>query len=283
MTLRQLLTKLNMEKHIKTLVFLLVLIALGVAALFVFQSKLLFYPTVIDKKYIFKFDIPFEEKFIKYGDGKEIHGLLFKPTQPVARILYFHGNGGALDSWGYLGAELSKQLNSEVLIVDYPGFGKSSSGLASSEVELYESAEAAIKILQSNVDAPLPIILYGRSLGSGIASYLSNKIAVQALILETPYLSLKAMAEVVFPLVPTFLVRYDLDNQKNIKKLKIPILIIHGTADTLIPFSHAQQLANESKQSSFIIIDGGGHNNLPDYPQYWVALKKFTEPLTQKN
>ena len=259
----------------KLILFFSTVLILCVSVLYFFQSKLLFFPVHLEKNHVFKFDMPFEEKFISYGDQEIIHGVLFKPSHPVGRILYFHGNGGALDSWGYAGAELAQKLNCEVLILDFPGYGKSTGDLPTSEKALYESGEAALKELVSSTDSALPIILYGRSLGSAVASYLASKSNVQGLILETPYLSIKAMAAVMFPIVPSFLVRYDLDNQKNILNLTMPVLIIHGTADSVIPYSQAKRLANESSKANFMTIEGGGHNDLSNFPQYWEGVQKF--------
>ncbi len=267
----------------KLIIFFSVVIILGIFALFFFQSRLLFYPTSLDKNYVFKFDVPFEEKFISYGDQEIIHGLLFKPAYPTGRILYFHGNGGALDSWGYAAAELAQKLNHEVLILDYPGYGKSSGNLPTSEKALYESGAAALKELVASTDSTLPIILYGRSLGTAVASYLASKNVVQGLILETPYLSIKAMAAGMLPLIPSFLVRYDMDNQKNILNLTIPLLVIHGTTDAVIPYSHAERLVKESPKSNLITIDGGGHNDLSNFPQYWESIEKFINVLKTKS
>ncbi|MGZ3726130.1 MAG: alpha/beta hydrolase, partial [Pseudobdellovibrio sp.] len=83
--------------------FILIIIAVVVllsAGLFFFQSKILFHPVVLDKDYKFKFDLPFEEKFIKYSENKMIDAVLFKPSNPSVRILYIHGNAGSLMEWG---------------------------------------------------------------------------------------------------------------------------------------------------------------------------------------
>ena len=267
---------------VKLTVFSLCIILLIVSGLWFFQSKLLFFPTRLEENFLFEFNVQFEEKFISYGDKEVIHGLLFKPDQPVGRILYFHGNGGALDSWGYAGAEIAKKLKCDVLILDYPGYGKSSGSLPKNEKALYESAEAGLKELISGSDSTLPIILYGRSLGSGVASHLATTNAVQALILETPYESIKEMAAVMVPFAPSFLVRYDLDNAKNIKELSVPILIIHGTADSVIPYSQAQRLNRENPKADFVTIEGGGHNDLSNFSQYWAVVESFVNRLSAK-
>lgn len=260
---------------LRVLLFLIFVLAVFI---YLFQSKLLFYPTKLAQDFVFKFALPHEEKFISY-DNEKVHGLLFKAEKPKARILYFHGNGGALDSWGEVGVELSQKFSSDVLVMDYPGYGKSTGGLPKSEKELYQSAEAAFAEFVAVTDKSLPIIIYGRSLGSAVASYLAAKNTVQALILETPYTSMKEMAEQVFPLVPSFLVRYDLDNTKNIKELNIPILIIHGTQDAVVPFSQGQQLATQNSKAIFVTVQGGQHNDLSEYPTYWSSVEKFVQSL----
>ncbi|AZZ35437.1 alpha/beta hydrolase [Bdellovibrio sp. qaytius] len=261
---------------IRVLVFLIVA---GAALLYYFQSKLLFYPAKLEKNFAFSFSLPHEEKFISYNK-ETLHGLLFKANKPKARMMYFHGNRGALDKWGQVGADLSEKLNCDIFILDHPGFGKSTGSLPTSEKELYESADAAFAEFIASTDKTLPIILYGRSLGSALASYLASKNKVQALILETPYLSIKAMAKVLFPFVPSFFVHYDLDNAKNIQGLNIPILILHGTGDTVVPYIQGKELAALNSNAEFITIDDGNHNTLANYPLYWNAVENFVAKIS---
>lgn len=261
---------------LKILIFL---ILTAVVLLFLFQSKLLFHPVKLQKDFVFKFSSSFEEKFYPYNKNV-LHGLLFKSVQPKARMIFFHGNAGALDSWGQVGVNLSTKLNADVLVLDYPGFGKSDGEIPTSERELFESAEAAFDDFAATTDKSLPMIVYGRSLGSAVASYLATKKNVQALILETPYTSMKAMAGHIFPLIPSLLVRYDLDNEKNIHGLNIPILIIHGTADRVVPYSQGKQLAAAKSNVDFVTIEGGDHNDLDGYQLYWESINKFVAKIS---
>lgn len=261
---------------LRILVFLVVV---AVALLYFFQAKLLFYPTKLATNLVFKFAIPHQEKFIAY-DGEILHTLLFKASNPKARVLYFHGNGGALDTWGQVAVELVEKLNVDVLIVDYPGYGKSTGALPSTEQAMYRSGEAAFAELLKSTDGNLPLIVYGRSLGSAVASHLAAKPEVRALILETPYTSMKAMAKVVFPYVPSFLVRYNLDNEINLRQVNVPVLILHGTNDNVVPYSQGKELHSQKATSDFISIDGGSHNNLSDYPRYWDAVINFVRQIS---
>ena len=257
---------------------LLVLVTVAVALLYFFQARLLFYPTKLATNLVFKFPIPHQEKFIAY-DGEILHTLLFKSSNPRARLIYFHGNGGALDSWGHVAVDLVQKLNVDVLIVDYPGYGKSSGSLPVSEQALYRSAEAAFAELLKSTDSQLPLIVYGRSLGSAVASHLAAKPEVRALILETPYTSMKAMAKVVFPYVPSILVRYNLDNEINLRAVNVPILILHGTNDNVVPYGQGKELHSQKATSEFVSIDGGSHNDLPEHALYWDAVINFVANL----
>ena len=244
------------------------------ACVFLFQSRILFYPARLAADYTFNFTLPVEELYISYGNGKKVHALLFKPENPLGRILYIHGNRGALDTWGATAQELAKKLNCEVLIFDYPGFGKSGGALARNEVAMFESAAAAFRELSGREPA-LPVILYGRSLGSGVAAHLATRYPIRGLILETPYLSIVAMGARFFPFFPAFFVRYNINSQKNIKNLKIPILILHGTKDETVPYAQGSQLAKENAAAEFVSFEGGRHNNLATYPQFWPRLEAF--------
>lgn len=253
---------------------LIALVVIAFVLLFFFQSKLLFHPVKLEKGFIFNFTLPYEEKFFTYGN-KSIHGLFFKAANPKVRIIFFHGNMGALDTWGNVGVDLNQRLNADVLVLDYPGFGKSEGDVPTSEIAMYESAEAAFDNFIASSDNNTPVILFGRSLGSAVASHLAAKKKVHALILETPYTSMKAMAKVVLPFVPGFMVRYNLDNESNIEKLNMPILILHGTADRVIPYTQGKQLAAKNTLTELITIEGGDHNDLSAFAIYWQAIEKF--------
>ena len=242
--------------------------------IYFFQKYLIFFPDKLPNDYVFNFKNLAEEKFVTYSENKKIHGLLFKVKYPKSRIIYFHGNGGSLDSWGEVADTLSERLRSEVLILDYPGYGKSDGQLASNQKELLESATAAYNEFIKISDSKLPLVIYGRSLGTGVASYLAINSNAELLVLETPYSSIRAMAKKRFPILPSFLLRYDFDNEKNLKDIKIPVVIFHGTADSVVPFEQGHSLASVmNSKSKFVTISGGEHNNLSDFPDYWQALE----------
>lgn len=243
---------------------------------FFFQERLIFFPSKIPKDFTFKFKNKSEEKFIKLGD-QELHSLYFEAPNAPGIILFFHGNGGALDSWGDLASDFVDKTGWSIWIVDYPGYGKST-GRVTSEAELHDMASTVLA--ETKKLAPKKIVLDGRSLGSGIASRLASESAVDGVILETPYYNGTDLAKVMFPLLPTFLLRYRLPSNEWVKKIKSPILVIHGTDDQVIPYSHGQRLFNEVPgKKEFLTIKGGSHNDLPDFDEYWNGVKGFLNGL----
>ena len=141
------------------------------SALYFFQEKLLFLPTVLSQEYEFQFNYPFEELFLEIDENTVINALHFKSENPKGVILYFHGNAGDLSRWGLIG-ERFVALNYDVFIIDYRTYGKSKGKL--SEVGFYKDAQYCYDYLLKHYSED-KITLYGRSLGTGLASYLSSQ------------------------------------------------------------------------------------------------------------
>jgi len=236
-------------------------------------------PTVLDQNYQFDLKESFSEHFLEASTGDKVHYMKFsKPLSNVV-ILYFHGNAGALDSWSYFAQKLSKRLNAEVWIMDYPGFGKSSEGIAKSGSDLVEIGRELLNKVRE-VNQGRKIVLFGRSLGSGVVSEIAATEAVDAVILETPFYSIRVRAEELFPLLPTFILKYDLDNSKLRNSSIENILVLYGEQDKMIPVSHPERLQKiYSGNSKFIKIKEGGHNGLPMFDEYWKGLNQFVEAL----
>ena len=167
-----------------------------------FQKRLIFFPEVLPRDFKFNFDSSPDEKWLDF-QGSKINSLLFKATNSKGLILYFHGNAGNLESWGDVAKELSERSAWVVWILDYPGFGKSE-GHISSEQQLHELAklfwDEAQKLYPSST-----VLIYGRSIGTGIAAQLAADSAPNGMILESPYSGLQALAHAKFPWLPTSL------------------------------------------------------------------------------
>lgn len=256
--------------------------------LYLNQEKLLFFPETLPEDFKFKFSLPFVESTIQLSSGARINTLSFVPQNSKGVILYFHGNAGSLKDWGHTAAQMTERTGWNVWIVDYPGFGKSSGNLPKTEQPLIETARL-LRNQISEIHPNLPVVLFGRSLGSGIATALAHEVHPAALILETPYLSIAKLGHEIYPILPESFSRFHLDNERWLPTLgSTPILILHGTGDKVIPYRHGEildQIANRlGSYCRLVLFQDGEHNNLVEFPEYWPSVVGFlTDALKPKN
>ncbi len=241
------------------------------------QTNYIFYPEKLSQNYQFaNFDKICTEVMIKTPDGETINGLFFDKGSEHT-ILYFHGNAGSLSSWQYVYRDL-EFLGFNLLIIDYRGYGKSSGQI--SETGLYTDAQASFDYLLGKGFKKEKIIIYGRSIGTGVAVELAQKQEkVGALILETPYTSFGNLANYYMPyLVPSLWLSYEFDNMKKINDVKCPLLVLHGTFDEVIPFHQGETLFKHFQGSKKMVrIDAGNHNNLSLSSDFKKGLSDFFE------
>ncbi|NQZ01148.1 MAG: alpha/beta hydrolase [Bdellovibrionales bacterium] len=263
---------------LKTLVAAVAIGYTGLILLIYFkQDKIVFHPEKLSKDHKYEFPIAHEEGFLNSHNDENINYLVFTPQNPRATILYFHGNAGALDGWGFIAAQLAQTTNCRVLIWDFPGFGKSDGGVPQSAAQTQRIGNDLLYLIEQKFPAQ-PIVLFGRSIGSGMASQLAGSKAVQGLILETPYLSTVRLAKEMMPWAPSALLKLKLNNTNLKDKGPDKILILHGTRDAVIPYHHSKELATLlGKKSQLITIEGGGHNNLLDFTSYWPEILLYLD------
>lgn len=259
---------------IYVLIPLLVTPLLLLAGLVFFQEKFLFYPSPLPQDHRFTLDRPFEEIFVEV-EGKKIHSLFVPSENAKSIILYFHGNAGALDSWGQVASELAAQTGTSVWIMDYPGFGKSEGRLQSDE-QMNAIAESFFAEIPKR-GAYNQVFIYGRSIGTGPAAALAGKLGgfVAGVILETPFLSMAELIHEYASWMPASVLRYRFSNESALMSYPGPILILHGQKDEVIPFRQGEMLAQKlSTRGSvrFIEIPEGSHNNLEQFPAFQTGL-----------
>lgn len=261
------------KRFIKILACLLGLYILLCGLLFLFQEKLIFFPQKLDKNYPFKFGQYFEELNIKSSDGKLLNGLLFKADSSKGLIFYLHGNAGSLSSWGQA-AETYTDLNYDVFIFDYRGFGKSEGKIIGQE-QLFEDSQIVYDELKKKYNED-KIIVLGYSIGTGLASKLASTNTPRILILQAPYYNLTDMMKQWFPFIPTFILKYKLATNEYLKNCKMPVVIFHGSQDEVIYHGSSIKLKEEFKQKDTLItLNGQGHNGMTHNKDYKVALKKI--------
>ena len=241
--------------------------------LYFFQESIIFFPEKLAKDFKFQFDQSFEERNIKTGDGTILSGLLFKADSSKGLIFYLHGNSGSLSSWGDV-AKTYTDLNYDVFLLDYRGYGKSE-GKINSQVQLYDDIQAAYDDLKKEYSED-KIIMLGYSIGTGPASKVASVNNPKLLILQAPYYSLTDMMRHSFSIIPTFILKYKFDNSEHLKACKMPVVIFHGDQDETIYYGSALKLEEEFKTGDKLItLTGQVHNGITDNPHYRIELRRI--------
>lgn len=237
--------------------------------LFIFQSG-----KKLSQDYKFQIDSSFEEVFIKPSDNTTLHGLLLKSDNSKGVILYFHGNRGSVLRWGKI-VEFFLQFQYDVLVMDYRGYGKSRG--ERNEKLLHEDALSAYQYLEKSYDQD-NIIIYGRSIGTGIATKLASEVPSKCLVLETPYLNFNDLIRRYLFIFPThWLIKYDFRSDLFLKHVKCPVHIFHGTDDRIVPIESGLRLIEAANRHgvNFNKIDGGKHNNLHNFEVYKNEIQQI--------
>ncbi|HRH49698.1 MAG TPA: alpha/beta fold hydrolase [Panacibacter sp.] len=234
--------------------------------LYFIQEKFIFKPEKLSQDFEYKYDVPFKELFFDVEPGVSINGLHFYCANPKGLILYFHGNTRSIKGWSKYAKDFSR-YQYDVVLVDYRGFGKSTG--KRSEKEMLNDMQFVYDTLAVQYHEH-HILVYGRSMGSGFATKIAADNKPRYLIIDSPYYSLKKVAERYAPILPhRLLLRYQLRTDKWITRVNCHTYIIHGTKDRLIPISHSEKLQQLNPHKITLIrIHGGRHNNLPSFPQY---------------
>jgi len=248
---------------ISVLGFVLAFYILATTILYFQQEKFIFFPVKTPKTYTYEQFPNASEFYLEAKDGTILHSLHFSCKNSKGIVLYLHGNSGAIDSWGYAAEDFTKN-SYEVLMPDYRSYGKSQGKLD------YETMRSDALLFYNYLAKKYPvqkIVLYGISLGSGLASDLATQVQIQQLILVTPYTSIADMAKISMGFFPIdLLLRFPFNNEKNLTKVRCPIHLFHGTQDELIPYHQGVKLAQLfPNQNILTSIPNGMHNNLSDF------------------
>ncbi|GHN02196.1 alpha/beta hydrolase [Cytophagales bacterium WSM2-2] len=266
---------------LRNLVYIAIAVyVLALLAAFVFQRKLIFHPGGLPKDFQFSLEDNANEVFLKTADGETINGLFYAGNRKDV-VLYFHGNAGDLSSWQSVAVDFTP-LGYNFLIVDYRGYGKSSGTI--SEDGLYTDAEATYQyLIQEKGFSPGNIIIYGRSIGTGVAVELARRHQTKGLILEAAYSSLTKLANEKLPfLLPSIILRYRFNNIEKINSVKSPILFFHGSEDALIPVSHTEELFKAfTGKKEKMVLQGADHNNIGSHLEYHHTLKRTLDAFFQ--
>lgn len=261
--------KSNYSRWIK--VFIIVYCIVGIAFYYL-QEKIYFRPVPLSADSSYHFTQPFTEKDIELDNDTKFNVVQFTVPDSLCKgvVLYFHGNRENINHYAPFANSFTRN-HYEVWMPDYPGFGKSKGKL--SEQVLYDEALQVYKLARIKYK-PEQIIIYGKSIGTGIAAELAAVRDCRQLILETPYYSLVSLSRRVLWMYPLdLLMHFKIPEYEYLSKVTAPITIFHGTDDGVIPYSHATKLKTVLKPGdAFITIEGGSHNDLYRFPQVQQKL-----------
>ncbi len=242
------------------------------------ETFFLLHPTRGDASVPAEYSPKPRDVFIDTGRG-EIHGWFFAADQNAPTLLYIHGNADTIAKRleaikGYIGLGLN------VFIYDPHGFGRSQG--ASNRFNFVSDAFAAYHYLTERMRIrPNNIVVLGQSLGGVPALRLANKERVGGLILEGTFISIRQMARDMYPALPIWLLASsDYDNERQIRRLKTPLLIINGSADTVIAPYHSQRLFDMAPEPrEYVRVDGAEHTTMYEIsPEiYYGAIARFIE------
>jgi hypothetical protein len=257
---------------IKLIVVLIVVIYVLVGLfLFLFQEKMIFQPEPLDPEFAYEFETEFDELNMEMDDGAVLNALHFKPEQPKGIIVYFHGNAGNLARWGDV-VEPFTNYGYEVLIVDYRGYGKSTGDR--SKQAMFKDAEMvygyAAELWQQE-----KIIVYGRSLGSSFACHVAAHFQPAHLILESPFYSVADVARELTWMYPTSaILRFNFQNGLTAARINVPVTILHGSEDRIVPLASGQKLHKAMKKAEMHVIEAASHNDLAAFKGYWDVIDR---------
>mgnify|MGYP000107763382 CR=1 FL=1 len=249
-----------------SLIYIIAGYLLLVLIVYLVQERFIFKPEKLKQDFIYKYDAPFRELFFDIEPGVRINGLHFTVDKPHGLVLYFHGNTRSIKGWARYAKDFYR-YNYDVVLVDYRGFGKSTG--KRTEKDMLSDMQFVYDDLATRYTQQ-HIIVYGRSLGSGFATKIASDNKPRYLILDAPYFSFTKAIERFLPILPVrFVLRFHLRTDKWIEHVSCHTYIIHGTRDWLIPVRNSEKLqALNPKKITLIRINGGGHNNLPSFPEY---------------
>ncbi len=244
------------------------------------EDKLIFYPSaeiILTPRHV---GLEFQDLFFTTADGVRLNGWFIQHREARVTLVWFHGNAGNISHRVENIKLLHDKVRVNIFIFDYRGYGRSEGNV--SEAGTYRDGVAALEFVVQQLGVKTEnLIIFGRSLGAAVAAEMANRFDIRALILETPFVSIPEMAKSVFPLLPIgSLLQTRYDNLEKIAKIKVPLLVLHGDRDAVIPYEHGRRVFNAAPgPKDFYTISGASHNDtyIVGGDAYFERLRSFIE------
>jgi pimeloyl-ACP methyl ester carboxylesterase len=238
------------------------------------QERLIFRPEPLPLAHRFVLD-DVHEVSIDVG-GETLSALHLQLPNPQGVVFFLHGNTGNLATW-FTHSDFYRAVNYDLFMVDYRGYGKSS-GRIESEAQLRADVLAAWRTVEAQYAGKRKVI-YGRSLGTALAAGLAAEVQPDLTILVSPYCDMAQLMAYHYPLLPTVLLRYPLATCRDVVRLRMALLIVHGETDTLIPIRHSEQLLSVAQQARLLRVAGAAHADVHQFPAYTDELRRALKSL----
>ena len=244
------------------------------------EEKFIFFPVAEIERTPKSVGLVFDDVFFTTADGVRLNGWFAPYAGARTTLLWFHGNAGNISHRVDGMKLLHDKVKANVFIIDYRGYGRSEGTV--SEKGTYEDARAALRYLRTRKALdPKNIAFFGQSLGAAVATELAAGENCLALILEAPFVSIREMARVVFPMLPIGpLLRTRYDVAEKIKAVKAPVLVLQGDRDEVIPVEQGKKVfAAAPSPKEFYAIRGAGHNDTFHVggTAYFDVIKSFID------
>lgn len=250
----------------RIILLLLVLYVLTGLFLYQYQASIILRGTKLPHDDAFHFNYPFKEFNLPLNDTDRLNMVLLEADSARGMVVYFHGNTGNLVHFAKY-APIFLRHRYDVLMMDYPGYGKSTG--PNTERDLYNDALVTYQLARSYFPAD-SIILYGKSLGTAMASQVASLHPCKMLILECPLYDFDMLARRYFRIYPvSMLLHYHFPVYRFVQHTFHPIVIFHGKKDRVIPYVQSKKLKPYLKEGDeFITLPHGDHNDLYSQPLY---------------
>lgn len=255
-------------------------VLLSVILMYIFQRHLIYYPSS-DRARLNDYHVKDMQVITLHTQDGLVLTSWYRPAKENhATLLYLHGNAGNIGGRMSLGREFMDE-GLGLLLLEYRGYGGNMGH--PTEQGLYEDGRTAMRFLQQQGIKNEAIALYGESLGSGVATKLAIEYPVCAVVLQSPYTSLTDMARFYYPFM--LLKPWDrFDSLQRIQSIKAPILILHGTKDTVVPYSQGLALFHQAHEpKKMLSFEHEGHNGIWNAPGFSEHVYRFVEAHCESN
>jgi hypothetical protein len=237
------------------------------------QEKLLFEPTPLEPDHKLCDDADVSERWVDVP-GARLSCVQLKRPEPRGVVFFLHGNSGNLLDC-LVDLDAFREINFDFVAFDYRGYGKSS-GRIESEEQLRADVRAVWSAYASQYDGKR-VVIAGQSLGTALAAGLGAHLCAEGrapdlTLLVSPYSSMRALAEELYPWVPGRVLRYPLLTDQDACRLKGPLMLVHGDKDELIGIHHSRALATAVPAATLHCLEGAGHGDVHKHPGFRSML-----------